>query len=177
MQNKNCFTGRLDVKAFTLIELLVVVLIIDILAAVALPQYQKAVLKSRYTQLMTFGNAVHQAAANYHLVNGRYPARFDELSIDVPGTGDGHTRIYQNYACHIYNEPGVTDVMRCWFTTSAGDILGYRVLLDGRRFCETSYQWEIGNNLCKNMTNTSVHVGNHGDGNSGQKYLRLYVFN
>ena len=84
MQNKSCLSGRLDVKAFTLIELLVVVLIIGILAAVALPQYQKAVEKSRATQAITLLKSIGEAGEVYHLANGEWPTNFEELSVEVP---------------------------------------------------------------------------------------------
>ena len=64
---------------FTLIELLVVVLIIGILAAVALPQYQLAVAKSRFIQLQTAGDSLIKAYKAYYLANGQDPTTFDQL--------------------------------------------------------------------------------------------------
>ncbi len=64
---------------FTLIELLVVVLIIGILAAVALPQYQKAVEKSRLTEALQNINAIQKCFDLYKLENGLPSSRRVDL--------------------------------------------------------------------------------------------------
>ena len=82
----SCFKGCFCSKAgFTLIELLVVVLIIGILAAVAVPQYQKAVWKSRYVQAKTMATSLAKAMEVYYLANGAYTVDITALDIDLTG--------------------------------------------------------------------------------------------
>ena len=82
-------------KAFTLIELLVVVLIIGILAAIALPQYQKAVIKSRVSTILPVLRAIKDAQEVYYMANEGYTEDVSELGITLPANcsaiegGDG----------------------------------------------------------------------------------------
>ena len=101
MTNKNTrrgFTQSCFSKGFTLIELLVVVLIIGILAAVAVPQYQFAVEKSRTSEALVQLNSLQRAIDSYLLENG-YPESLEsflgnqtdgngKLVIDVTGSLD-----------------------------------------------------------------------------------------
>ncbi len=82
----SCPQGRDDEgrSGFTLIELLVVILIIGVLAAIAVPQYQKAMLKSRFSSLMPTTQATRDSNEIHYLNQGHYASQLSDLEITTP---------------------------------------------------------------------------------------------
>ena len=146
---------------FTLIELLVVVLIIGILAAVALPQYQYAVEKSKYMQLVAIVEPIYKAEQNYYLANGEYTADFDSLDI-LPPTGmtpfstiEGKINIYDSskIRCSTNTGDGTNQGVHI-ACEILGKITGYvRWLSNSQSGCYTVSN----DNFCKRITGNNTY--------------------
>jgi prepilin-type N-terminal cleavage/methylation domain-containing protein len=155
-------------KAFTLIELLVVVLIIGILAAIALPQYQTAVLKTRFATLMNNAHTIKNAAEMYYLTNGYYPSSFMEFDIDIPGYAKdaGNIRCLK---CNIdYELKGVPayaidGVMGSTMGAYGGNhVIIYRLYFDrtdgnsGKRRCIANKNFPTSLKVCQSVGKTQL---------------------
>ena len=117
-------------SGFTLIELLVVVLIIGILAAVAFPQYQKAVEKSRAAEAVTILQYMHNQGVLCELekgTDGCAAKSNEEIGIEL---GEGFTCVSDsdgeiccnNHWCFANN--GLSWSGRCAGSTSKAPIAG-----------------------------------------------------
>lgn len=145
---------------FTLIELLVAVLIIGILAAVALPQYQAAVAKSRLAAVMPLAKALKDSAEQYYLAHGAYPSyEIEELDFDWPESkkiGQGLLRKADVAVQYLSaGRAGRKDV--AVFTLSGDTIINaYGFYLDfsdqpGLVYCGAYTMNKAANNVCKSL--------------------------
>lgn len=144
-------------QGFTLIELLVVVLIIGILAAVALPQYQIAVTKSKIMRFMPFIKAIAQAQEAYFLANGEYTAYYSKLDISVPddattckGTAGYNCKNFGDWQCIISG-----DESRCGIHCSMPDIhlsLSYSCGKTPYWACWAGEVNSLSDKVCKNVS-------------------------
>ena len=152
-------------KAFTLIELLVVVLIIGILAAIAVPQYQKAVLKADIHRGISLVESLYQAEQAYALTHGDFATDIDKLDISIPKDETcekQQSNTYSRYVCN-FGTIGLSDYhSNVQFKTTNANILYMHVLKDfgysgapqltkDSRYCFANAKSSAAQSICESM--------------------------
>ena len=122
-----------NAKGFTLIELMIVVVIIGILAAIAIPQYNKYVARTQVAEAFRFLSQAKQALTLYYQENGAFPdvlipsmnQRHEALGLPKPG----EYRASADYVNQLRIRPG--GVVQVRFD---GQSQGVNALIAGKRF-------------------------------------------
>ena len=163
-----CRTG------FTLIELLVVVLIIGILAAIAVPQYQVAVRKSRLAEMMTLTQAIKNAQEVYYMANGSYTRNFYDLDVTPPAgavvTGNGDLQLASGVILLVQDKSEKTGQRVYAFNSK--EKLGFAEYMEfsptraGKKLCVAYGDDPISQRVCKSVSGQTEGLNVCGDSDS-----------
>ncbi len=151
--------------AFTLIELLVVVLIIGILVAIAVPQYEKAVARARAAEAVTWLRAAVEAQDRYFMANGTFTDDITRLDIELPEMK------YYNLAgctaqcgnCRINAKTAYQDALPSFefFPSIACPGNAVYATYAGIHWCRTQDKFPTALEVCKGLGTYSLSIDDH----------------
>ncbi len=144
-------------KAFTLIELLVVVLIIGILAAVAVPQYQLAVEKTRAQEAVLNLRALEQAQRIYELETGNKTSVFENLTTKINGKIDKNQITTPNFSYHISNGKEIIATRN----NNGNNLQDYIIYINRSGTWACRANTEQAKNICEHITGDSSADAHH----------------
>lgn len=148
------------IVGFTLIELLVVVLIIGVLAAIAVSQYQKAVEKSRYAKMLSIITNLAKEYQVYYMRNGEHPTSLADLDITIPGLDSNGCLKDGKYGICVLYYSNYHNSTRLYVRKGNGEgraSNGYVYLPNGYRwktvepgiYCHQALNWAGPDGMCK----------------------------
>lgn len=140
--------------AFTLIELLMVVLIAGILAAVALPQYQRAVAKARVAEAQIMLDGIAKAQNVYRMANGEFASNLSALGVSLPCelSADGREYVCRYWHLGVIYPEEKSKYIEIFPRNQSGMLnfsLSYRQ--DGSMGCRAGADSDLQNFLCKDL--------------------------
>ena len=140
-------------RGYSLVETLMVVLIIGILTAVALPQYQRAVQKAEYARAQSAAATLARAEDIYYETYKQYTPLMENLDVTIDFTRQSEDCTDESASCYYYDKKGV------WCTLLKAGYLYCRSMKDIARYYKYAANYSssrAGKAYCRPMKDSST---------------------